>query len=118
MLPLVRRIVADILAEGRSLRTIGRLANPTPEQVRGYEQHTDELRALFAELESLGCCYKDCNYQVGLVDFPSAIDGQDVLLCWRSDEPEIRYYHSRRDGYAGRRELPVELLTHNGATTA
>ena len=115
MLPLVRRIVQDILIEGQKLRFIGREAHPTPEQVKAYEQSTDELRALFGELESLGCSYKDWNFKIGLVDFPSVVDGQDVFLCWRSDEPVIRYYHSARDGYAGRRELPAELIPGDGA---
>ena len=116
MLPLVRRIVEDVLAEGQKLRAIGREPDPTPEQVSAYEQSTDELKALFAELESLGCSYKDWNFQVGLVDFPAQIDGHGVLLCWRSDEPEVRHYHSLEDGYAGRREIPAELLAGGNAT--
>jgi hypothetical protein len=110
MLPLVRRIVDDILGEGRKLRAIGRMAQPSPQQVHAYQQSTEELKALLAELDSLGCRYKDWNFQVGLVDFPAQIDGRDVLLCWRSDEPEVRYYHSPEDGYAGRREIPARLL--------
>jgi hypothetical protein len=117
MLPLVRRIVEDVLAEGQKLRTIGREPDPTPEQVNAYEQSTDELKALFSELESLGCYYKDWNFQVGLVDFPSQINGRGVLLCWRSDEPVIRYYHSPEDGYAGRREIPAKLLVGDDTGT-
>lgn len=116
MLPLVRRIVEDILVEGRKLRGIGREPDPTPKEIADYEQGTDALKALFAELESLGCTYKDWNFQVGLVDFPSRIGDRDVLLCWRSDEPEVRYYHSHEDGYAGRREIPTTLLPQGSAS--
>lgn len=41
----------------------------------------------------------------GLVDFPSVIDGEQVLLCWKQGETEITYYHSRQDGFAGRKPI-------------
>ena len=112
-LPLVRRIVEDILTTGRRMRAIGTVGNPTPEQVHEYGKLTRSLRELFEEIEDLGCYYKDWNFTVGLVDYPARINGRDVLLCWRSDEPELRYYHDREDGYAGRREIPHALLASN-----
>jgi hypothetical protein len=42
---------------------------------------------------------------MGLVDFPAMIDGEEVLLCWRSDEPEVLYYHGLEDGFAGRKKI-------------
>jgi hypothetical protein len=110
MLPLVRRIVEDILAIGVKMKAIGAEPDPTPEQVTDYNKFTDELQALFAELGSLGCAYKDWDFTVGLVDWPSVIDGERVLLCWRNDEPAVAYYHSYEDGYAGRREIPASDL--------
>ena len=117
-LPLVKRIVEDILEVGNALRAIGREANPTPKQVAAYQRGADELKALFAELESLGCSYKDWNFEIGLVDFPARIDGRNVLLCWRSDEPAVRYYHGYQDGYAGRRELPDPFLARSDESHA
>ena len=32
--------------------------------------------------------------------------GDEVLLCWRSDEPELLYYHGVDEGYAGRKPIP------------
>ncbi len=29
-----------------------------------------------------------------------------MLLCWRTDEPEIAYYHGIEEGYPGRRPIP------------
>ena len=63
-----------------------------------------------AELEEIGCFYKDWNFTIGLVDFPAIIDGKEVLLCWRSDEDDILYYHGFEDGYAGRKEIPDKYL--------
>ena len=50
--------------------------------------------------------YKDWNFTVGLVDFPFVIEGADVYLYWRSDEDEIKFYHSIEEGYSGRKPIP------------
>ena len=92
--------------EVRSLATmLGQDAQDHP-QMRGL---VGELEDCMAELERLGCFYKDWNFSVGLVDFPALIDGEEVFLCWRTDEPVILHYHGIEDGYAGRRPLPEEL---------
>ncbi len=109
-LPLVRRIVDDILSAGQGMRRIGTRPEPSPEDVDEYNRLTDSLKALFEELEALGCSYKGWNFSVGLVDFPAVIDGKEVLLCWRSDEPAIEHFHRYQDGYAGRRSIPRSLL--------
>ncbi len=110
-LPLVRHIVGDILQTGVLIReraaALGSNAEKDPALVRAMEQ----LEELFEELEALGCAYRDWNFSLGLVDFPSVIDGKEVLLCWRSDEPELRYYHELDAGYAGRRPIPPEYFT-------
>ncbi|HEX2056797.1 MAG TPA: DUF2203 domain-containing protein [Actinomycetota bacterium] len=41
----------------------------------------------------------------GLVDFPAVLHGEEVYLCWRLGEPEVAYYHSRTEGFGGRRRL-------------
>lgn len=105
-LPLVRKIVEDILNFGKELRElsvkIGKGAENDPRAVLLM----DKLDELFDELEALGCSYKDWNFTFGLVDFPARIDGQEVCLCWRSDESEIKYYHGVEEGFAGRKLLP------------
>ena len=108
-LPLVRRIVADILQRGRELRSLApRRAEPRiAARIRRAE---DALRELMRELERIGCTYKDFAFEIGLVDFPSRIEGRDVLLCWRSDEDSVGHFHTAGEGYAGRRPIPAELL--------
>lgn len=54
-------------------------------------------------LEALGGVPKDLD--MGLVDFPTVIDGESVLLCWRYGEKSIDYYHNLSDGFAGRKPL-------------
>jgi hypothetical protein len=111
-LPLVRRIVRDILERGRRVRELAPGGQVPDANRPEFDQAMRRLQELFRELESLGCSYKDWSFSVGLVDFPARIDGRDVLLCWRSDEPEIRYYHGLQDGYAGRKLIPRPLLVH------
>lgn len=108
-LPLVRRIVADILAGGREIRVLmPRRADPeVAERIAGIER---ELRDHMRELEGIGCYYKDWGFQTGLVDFPAQIDGADVFLCWRSDEESIGWYHPVEAGFRGRQPIPAELL--------
>ncbi len=98
-LPLVRRIVGDILSAAGRLRSL-------PEKHAERERFESEVAENFAELEEIGCFYKDWSFSTGLVDFPAEIDGETVFLCWRSDEPELAFYHRIEDGYSGRRPLP------------
>ena len=43
-----------------------------------------------------------------LLDFPSLLDGREVLLCWLEGETDIGWYHDPASGFAGRRRLPTE----------
>ncbi len=108
-LPLVRRIVADILGKGLALKE---LASPegSPNPPASQEALEEELGELVAELEKIGCYFKDWNFELGLVDFPAEIEGKPVLLCWRSDEKRVSNYHTYEAGYGGRRPIPAHLL--------
>ena len=109
-LPLVKRIVADIQSRGQELmRLAGELGDDAAEDPR-IKKLIDELNEFMEELNQIGCSYKDPNFNLGLVDFPSVIDGEEVLLCWRSDEPTIAFYHGYEAGYAGRKPIPASDL--------
>lgn len=109
-LPLVRRVVEDILARGREMRRLApRHADPQARARLGLIGA--ELGDLVEELRRIGCDYKDFNFDKGLVDFPGEIGGRAVLLCWRSDEPRVEWYHAPEAGFAGRAPIPAELLS-------
>jgi hypothetical protein len=55
-------------------------------------------------ISALGAHPKDLD--LGLVDFPAMIDGEEILLCWKYGEKSIGYYHGPSEGYAGRKPLP------------
>jgi hypothetical protein len=63
----------------------------------------DELRELLQEIADLGVQVKDPDS--GLLDFPSEVDGEPALLCWRVGEPRIAFWHSPEEGFAGRKPL-------------
>ena len=110
-LPLVKNIVNDILKTGRQIRRLAKTLGAAFDKDKEAQGLLSELRENLAELENIGCSYKDFNFSVGLVDFPAVIDNDEVLLCWRSDESEIRYYHSVTAGYAGRLPIPEFYLS-------
>jgi len=108
-LPLVKSIVKDILETTRKMRLIAEEINVGIVEDIRIKKLAAKVNGFLAELEEIGCYYKDTNFQIGLVDFPSRLNGQDVLLCWRSDEDDILYYHEINAGYAGRKLIPPQL---------
>jgi hypothetical protein len=58
----------------------------------------ERINAAGAEIKSL---------EEGLLDFPAKRGEEDVLLCWKLGEDEIRYWHGLDEGFAGRKPLPL-----------
>jgi hypothetical protein len=75
-------------------------ANETRDRL---EEGHEKLRGLLQDIVDLGVQVKDPDS--GLLDFPSEIDGQAALLCWRVGEPRIAFWHAPDEGFAGRRPL-------------
>ena len=109
-LPLVRNIVTDILERARDLREREAL----PKEASGADDEKEQIRQdilrMMEELENLGATFKDWDFELGLVDFPAKIEGQDVLLCWRSNEDAVKWFHAVDEGFAGRLPIPDDLL--------
>jgi hypothetical protein len=66
-----------------------------------------ETKDTLAEIDAIGVQVKDLDK--GLLDFPSVMDGQTILLCWKLGEKEIGYWHSTEDGFAGRKPLDARF---------
>ena len=110
-LPLVRKIVKDILDTSREMRLIADEIGGKVENDPRIQKLADNVESFMKELEEIGCFFKDWNFSIGLVDFPATIDGKEVFLCWRTDEDDIMYYHEMETGFAGRKLIPPEELT-------
>lgn len=109
-LPLVKRIVEDILITTKEIRLYADDINGKIENDPYILKMADSVEGFIKELEEIGCFYKDWNFTIGLVDFPALINGKEVLLCWKSDEETISFYHDMEAGFAGRKKIPEEYL--------
>jgi len=58
------------------------------------------------EIESFGVLIK--NLDEGLIDFPSKRFDEEVWLCWKAGEDNIRFWHGKDEGFAGRKPLSVK----------
>lgn len=57
------------------------------------------------ELENSGVILK--SLEEGLLDFPSKRFDEDVWLCWKEGETEIKFWHEKDVGFMGRKPLSV-----------
>ena len=57
------------------------------------------------DLESMGVMIK--SIEEGLLDFPSIRFDEEVFLCWKEGETEIKFWHGRDEGFMGRKPLSV-----------
>jgi hypothetical protein len=69
---------------------------------------TEVIVGYVEELEAVGAQFK--GFEPGLVDFPGMLDGRPILLCWKSGEERIEYWHEIEAGFAGRQRLPEHLI--------
>lgn len=116
MLPLVRRIVRDIVDSHRTwLRAVQSYetaatwtrADSPSTQLKVLEGDVRrlamEIEGYLVELRELGVDFK--GFEQGLVDFPGEREGRVVCLCWKLDEDEVKFWHEVSDGYAGRQPI-------------
>ena len=118
-LPLVRRVVSDIVSTHRRLMEKAEeyraLAVEGEAQVVRRDEIEQELReltgavnAFIEELNDIGILFK--GFEHGLVDYHARLDGRQVFLCWKLGEPSVEWYHELEAGYQGRQRLPDHLL--------
>jgi hypothetical protein len=107
-----RREVATLLARRAELTSTiaGNGGDLDPGELARVEAEiADEAKGVARcvnEIHGLGAQVKDADE--GLVDFPAWRGDEEVLLCWRLGEGEIRFWHDLEEGFAGRR--PVDEL--------
>lgn len=56
-------------------------------------------------LESTGVVVKSIDQ--GLLDFPSKRFDDEVWLCWKYGETEIKFWHEKDSGFMGRKPIEV-----------
>ena len=120
LLPLIEESLKRALAQKQTIDALqGELSDaasrimvlggsypPYSELVRKKSERDEESAKMLETLDQIqatGCLVKDLDE--GLVDFPSIIEGQEALLCWKLGEGRIEYWHGIEEGFAGRKRL-------------
>ncbi len=133
MLPLVKRIVADIVSLSKELgHCHARIDALEGESMSGASDSLDidewdqaewdriqreivegenRLEEFVRELTQLGVEFRQAN--IGEVDFQTRIDGRPAFLCWRLGEPEVAFWHPEDAGFEERQAL-LEGVTFPG----
>lgn len=57
------------------------------------------------DLENTGVVVKSIDE--GLLDFPSKRFDEEVWLCWKYGEKEIKFWHEKDSGFQGRKPISV-----------
>ena len=57
------------------------------------------------DLENTGVSLKGLNE--GLLDFPAKRFDEEIWLCWKEGETEIKFWHEKDTGFMGRKPISV-----------
>jgi hypothetical protein len=68
-----------------------------------HDKAAERLVEIVTRIQDSGVVVKDLD--VGLVDFPSLLDGEEIYLCWKLGEDQIAFWHGIDEGFAGRKPL-------------
>jgi hypothetical protein len=128
MLPLVRRIVAELTRLSQSIAT-RRLQVEGVSQLQGtssfpayqeelndihstIEQEEERLRECLLELTSLGI---EPHYPIdGSVDFPASLNRRGVRLCWNPNDDAVIHWHEVGEPATDRKRIdPQTFGTQN-----
>ena len=114
--PIVERMVQHrrdlTAAQARQRALVTRIAG------NGGDMVPSDLHDLAETIQREADAISDCAEQInqvgaqvksleeGLLDFPAKRGEEDVLLCWKLGEDEIRFWHGTDEGFSARKRLP------------
>jgi hypothetical protein len=113
--PIVERMVQHrrnlTAAQVRQAELVTRIAG------NGGDMVPSDLHDLAETIQREADAISDCAEQIdqagaqvksleeGLLDFPAKRGDEDVLLCWKLGEDEIRFWHGTDEGFSARKRL-------------
>jgi hypothetical protein len=113
--PIVERMVQHrrdlTAAQARQTELVTRIAG------NGGDMVPSDLHDLAETIQREADAISDCAEQIsqagaqvksleeGLLDFPAKRGEEDVLLCWKLGEDEIRFWHGTDEGFSARKRL-------------
>ena len=69
-----------------------------------FPKEMEELVTIVKKIASGGVQIKSIDN--GLLDFPHVRrNGEEVFLCWKNGEAEIKFWHEIEGGFAGRKKI-------------
>lgn len=114
MLPLVIKKFKNLVNLKNELIRIQSELESNPKYMSSFKDYVlkkQELNSAISnfykaieELESSGVVIKSVDE--GLLDFPSLRFNEEIWLCWKEGETEIKFWHGKDEGFNGRK--PVE----------
>ncbi len=121
-LPLVRRVVGELLAAHPRWKELVARYELLCAPRRAEQGESEEILALreaasreavrindcLVELEAIGCVFK--GFEAGLVDFYALREDRLVFLCWHHGEDHIGHWHEVDAGFDGRQALDELML--------
>lgn len=75
------------------------------------ESIAQRLKEIIEGIQDQGVLIKDLD--VGLIDFPTLLRGEEVYLCWKLGEKGIGFWHGVQEGFRGRKPIDREFLDHH-----
>jgi len=113
--PIVERMVQHrrdlTAAQTRQVELVTRIAGNGGDMVPS-DLH-DLAETIQREADAISDCAERINQagaqvkslEEGLLDFPAKRGEEDVLLCWKLGEDEIRFWHGTDEGFSARKRL-------------
>ena len=99
----LKEVAHRVFLTGGMLLPLVRLARRKAEREKTAQQVKDAV----SEINATGVQVKDLD--IGLLDFPCAVDGHTILLCWKLGEKKITHWHGQEEGFAGRKPIDERI---------
>ena len=113
--PIVERMVQHrrdlTAAQTRQVELVTRIAGNGGDLVpsdlhdlaEAFQREADAISDCAERINQAGAQVK--SLEEGLLDFPARRGEEDVLLCWKLGEDEIRFWHGTDEGFSERKRL-------------
>jgi len=110
-----KALIEEVDAELESLKSRIFVNGGTFVDVLGVSRRKEErekaiqrAKDAVAEIDAAGVQVKDLD--IGLLDFPCAVDDEVILLCWKLGEKGITHWHNTTEGFAGRKPIDERII--------
>jgi hypothetical protein len=119
MLPLIERIVVDLMAlsselEQQSAQIRGIEHLPKPTNLAAFSDELAAIKEAFStDRQRLESCHRELaslgvkidSLKEGAIDFPAFLNRRPVMLCWKVGEPSVSHWHPIGETFQQRHEI-------------